>query len=264
MIPVPARHAASVVLCVLGSCQSSAPEAESAPQPGKAAEATTNVRPVEELPERYRALWQAWLADEEGWSARRAEALADPALAGFLVDNLVRELMRSYRAGEFTRTDSEKIGNFERTRAELIVLGERAAPLLAEVLGIAASDIADVAATVLAEIGRPSVVAVAAQLERKDLEQARMRAAVLLGRLPHAVGDEPKVRAQLAAHLASDPHWLVRAKCAETIGRRGYADIETKPAREALAAALRDSDEDVRISAVKGLAWLRDPESIPP
>jgi hypothetical protein len=257
------RAAASVVMAVLASCAASAPKTAPAPDPAKPADAAANVRPVEELPERYRELWQAWLDGEEGWSARRAEALADPALASFLVDNLVRELIRSYRANEFTRTDSAKIGNFERTRAELIVLGERSAPVLAELMSIAASDIADVAAGVLDEIGRPSVVAVAAQLERKDLEQARMRAALLLARLPHAVGDEPLVRTQLVAHLASDPHWLVRAKCALALGKRGYADIETKPAREALTAALEDPDDAVRMAAVKGLAALHDPESIP-
>ncbi len=256
---------ASLLLLVLASCQSSAPESEGEPRSSTpaTAEAGTSVRPVEELPERHRELWQAWLDDDEDWSARRSAALADPELSRFLVDNLVRELMRSYRAGEFTRPASAKIGRFERTRAELIVIGERSAPVLAELMSIAASDIADVAAAVLSEIGRPGVVAVSEQLDRNDLEQARMRAAVLLARLPYALGEEPAVRARLVAHLTSDPHWLVRAKCALALGQRGYADIETRSSREALVLGLADPDSDVRIAAVQGLARLRDPESIP-
>ncbi len=244
------------------SCASSSEERESTAGEAQPASAG-GVRQLEELPERHRELWQAWLTGEEDWSARREEALADPELTRFLVDNLARELIRAYRASEFTLPDSPSIGRFERTRAELIVLGEQSAGVLAEIMAIAASDIGDVVAGVLADIGRPAILPVAEQLERADLDQARMRAALLLGRLPHALGDEPAVRAALARHLASDPHWLVRVKCAETLGRRGYNDVETRSTRLALEAALSDPDGAVRIAASGALAYLRDPAAVP-
>jgi HEAT repeat protein len=229
---------------------------EARPDPG-------SVRPLAELPPEHAELWSAWTRNAPDWRARQRAAQADPELTAFLVDNLVRTLLRGLQRGEFTTLDSQALGPFERARAELVVLGTYATPALAELLALGNGQGPSLAADLLLEIGRPSVMPLLAQLERAENDQARQRAADLLARLPHAHQREPEVRARLIAHLERDPSWLVRKLCARALGERGARDVELDEARTALMHALVDGDSEVARAAALGLARLADPAAIP-
>lgn len=220
------------------------------------------VRSLDELPPAHRELWVAWLADEPDWPERRARALEDGALTGFLVDNLAREMLRAYGRGEIASLGSGSHGPFERARAELAILGEHAVPTLGELLVIGNGATGMLAGDVLAEIGRPALDYVAALLERPS-PTARRRAAELLARLPHGRGREGAVRDALVARLDRDPDWSVRAAVCGALGARGARDVETAPWRRALVAALGDGERSVTRGAVQALAALEDPAAVP-
>jgi len=240
-----------VVVAMALACSCAAQPAKPAP-----------VRPLAELPESHRALWEAWLARDPDWPSKRARALADPALTEFLVQNLLRVLMGTYDQAGFTTLARERLGSFERARAELIVLDAASVPYLVELMGIADSAMGDLCASILEEIGRPAVVPVTALLGRGN--QARMRAADLLGRLPSAGEAEPEVFAALARSLAEDPFWIVRSEAAQSLGQRGTRAAATAPTRAALSAALAaDADSGVREAAARALVQLEDPAAIP-
>lgn len=226
------------------------------------AEDAGGLRRVGELPPAHRELWLAWLRDADDWPERRAAARSDPRLAAFLVDNLAREMLGAYGRGEIATRESDEHGLFERAQAELVILGPLSVPTLAELCAIGDAATAHLAGELLVEIGAPSIDYVAGLLER-DEEQARRRAAELLGRLPHARSGEERVRSVLAARLAGDPDWLVRREAARALGRRGSMDVGTGEARRPLVAALGDADRAVREAAAEGLAQLEDPASIP-
>lgn len=232
--------------------------------PGCAAERGGSVRPVEELPAAYAELWRAWLADEPDWPGRREQAREQPELLAFLIDNLIRQMVRGYDRSEVTVRRSEALTPFDRARGELIVLGDASGPVLAELMGVADAVVGGLAAGLLKDIGRPAVLPTAGQLDA-ERDVARMRAAELLAELPYAPGpgDEDLVRAALVERLADDPSWLVRAKAAEALGRRGASDRETATARRALCGALADPEPTVVVRASQALVVLEDPEAIP-
>lgn len=249
--------------------------------PAARAKALKQMHALHELPPRHRAVWEAWIDRDPVWEGIRAEVLEDPQLTEFLVDNLMRYLLRSYRAAAFTPLESfagkkgekRKLGSFDRTRSELIILGDHSAPYLAEFMSIGASDVANLASGILKDIGRSAVLPVSKQLElpqegaqRRSLHRerdARMRAARLLGQLPRAGKDEAAVLAGLIRCLANDPEWIVRSQAAESLGRRGGRDVQTEDCRRALSMALADEDPSVVIKACLGLAFLGDVASVP-
>lgn len=215
-----------------------------------------------ELPQRHRELLAAYGRGGEDWEAARAEALADPELERFLVDNLVIEMVRSWSAmaGEVAPRSRQA---FERAQGELVHLGPSAVDVLAGLLGVRDGVVGLLAARTLERIGRPSVAPVALTLADAPERETRRRAAELLETLPHGGDDEPAAQAALARALASDPEWIVRAQSARALGARGSRDRDTEPARRALERALGDEDVSVAASAAEGLALLHDPLAVP-
>ncbi|MEE8466844.1 MAG: HEAT repeat domain-containing protein, partial [Planctomycetota bacterium] len=223
---------------------------------------SARVRKLDELPTEYRVLWKAWLSDQPDWAERREVALWDPRLTEFLVDNLARAMLATYGRSRIASPGSAGSGVFERSQAELVSLGQHSVPTLIELTAIGDGATAFLCTSVLQRIGRPALAATAELLER-DAPQARQRAAELLGKLPHGRRAEPELRAALIRHLREDPHWMTRASCAESLGRRGARDVETESARVALCLALGDEEPEVARSATVSLVRLDDPAAIP-
>lgn len=221
--------------------------------------------PLEELPARQRAALEAWRAGEETWLVRRAAIVADPELADFLVDNLIVVLVRSYDAGQFPGEGPPRTPH-ERARAELVRLGERSAPVLAEMLVVGDGVVAYLAGEVLARIEGPlGAPPVSERLAAPGME-GRRRAAELLERLPSAGAAEAEVLARLGAVLAGDPEWIVRAQAARALGARaarGAPPASREPCRQALIAALGDDDVAVRTDATRALGLLGDLRAVP-
>ena len=222
------------------------------------------VRPVGDLPPEYADLWNAWLAQDPNWSERRAAALEDPALTRFLVQNLAREMIRAWRAGQLTTTRSERLGPFERARSELLRIGAPSTPILAELSSLAASDIAELCLQLLIAIGRPSVEPVLAQLERDDSSTARRRAAIALASLPPAGALERELRESLLGRAHGDPEPIVRGRALLALGVRAAADEDPRPTRRVLEQRLAEDDQTtVRAAAADALARLGDPWAVP-
>jgi HEAT repeat protein len=239
----------AVIACAaLGSCASE-PEA---PQ---------RERTQEPLSAEQEALLDAYAAGGDTWEAARAQALADPALESFLVDQLVLRMVKSY--DQIARPGAaDASAQFDRAQGELARIGAPAAGVLAGLLAVSDGVVATLSATTLERIGRPAIPAVLPLLGSSSL-RTRQRAAELLGELPHAADDEPAVRAALVERLRSDPDWVVRAHAASALGARGARDRVTEPARRALTAALADRDPAVAEAAAAGLAELGDPLAVP-
>jgi len=223
---------------------------------------SAGVKTLSELPPEYRELWKAWLTEQPDWAERRTAALEDPRQTEFLVDNLARAMLATYvrrgSAGHYPKANDV----FERSQTELVTLGEHSVPTLIELIAIGDGSTAFLCVELLVRIGRPALAATAELLER-DEDLARQRGAELLGQLPHGRALEPELRGALIRHLESDPDWATRASCAESLGRRGYRDVETETVRRALSRALGDDDPEVARAAVLALVRLDDPAAIP-
>lgn len=217
--------------------------------------------PIEELPPRYRAAIEAYGAGAETWAAERDAFVSDPAIADFLVDNLVLEMTRAYDQSKLFRT-GEVRGPFERARDELVLLADRSTPVLVELLCSGDGVQAFLAEEALGRIGRDAVPAVAACLERPG-DEARRRAAELLGELPNAGDDETEVEERLAACLASDRSWIVRAQVARSLGERALRHTSQAVARSALLGGLGDEDATVALECGRRLAALGDLRAVP-
>ena len=241
----------TLLLVLLGcSCSSS----RSNPVEGR-------VVPTSELPAAQREVWQLYQAGGPAWEAERARVLADAGLARFLVDNLLRELVRSYDRSRLSRP-GEQPGPFERAGAELVLCAARSTQPLAEMLALHDGVVAFLAADVLARIGAPALEPVCGKLEHAEPE-VRRRAAELLGRLGHAGEAEPRVEESLGRHAEHDPAWIVRAQTAEALGARGSRHTHKGYAAGVLARCLGDADSAVAESAAKGLRALAEPRVIP-
>ena len=219
------------------------------------------VVPADELPAAQREVWRLYQAGGPAWEAERARVLADAALSRFLVDNLLRELVRSYDRSRLSRP-GEQPGPFERAGAELVACAARSTQPLAEMLALHDGVVAFLAADVLARIGAGATEPVCAKLEHADVE-VRRRAAELLGRLGHAGEDEPRVEQMLGQHAEHDAAWIVRAQAAESLGARGARHTHKGYAAGVLARCLGDADPAVAESAAKGLRALAEPRAIP-
>lgn len=221
------------------------------------------MRRMEELPDSYRATWQAWLDDDPSWPEQRALLREDPELEGFVADNLLRQLLVSYGEQRFTTLESTRIGPFERARAELLILREASLPRLVELFAVGNAEASELAADLLSRLGRDAVLPVAELLERDEV-MARQRSAELLGRLDMLPPEEEaRVRGALVEALAGDEDWLVRARAAESLAGRGVRDRSMREARTALIQALGDPDPAVNVRAARSLAHLDDPQAVP-
>jgi hypothetical protein len=217
--------------------------------------------PVAELPERHREVWSAYHTGGPDWTLERERVLDDPALAAFLVDNLVREMVRAYDRSRISATGRAD-GPFERARAELVTFSDHSAPVLVELVRVGDSVVAFLARDTLREIGAGSVPAAAALLDDPK-EFVRGRGAELLFELPGPAENEDAVRDRLAELVATDESWLVRAQCARALGRRGSFEADKRPARIALAEGRRDEDPKVVETSAKALGDLGAPRAVP-
>jgi len=250
------KHALSLAVvafaCVaLGACASGS----------KSVEAPKAERKKEELNPEQQALMAAYDAGGAEWESAREKALADPAQRRFLVDHLVLRMVQAY--DQIARPGAEDASaQFDRVQGELVRIGAPAAGVLTALLAVSDGVVATLSARTLERIGRPAIDAML-PLTRSSTVRTRQRVTEVLGALPHAAADEPKVQAELVRLLQSDPDWVVRAHAATAIGKRGARDRVTEPARKALAAALSDKDPAVTEAAAAGLAALGDPLAVP-
>jgi HEAT repeats len=241
-----------LAVLLLGLCACAAPESRAGA--GK-------VVPAGELPARERELWEHYHAGGPAWEAERERALADPGLSRFLVDNLVREMVRSYDQSRLSHTGQQP-GPFERAGAELVLLAPRSTSVLAEMIALRDGIVSFLAADLLVRIGAPALEPVRAKLAHPEAE-VRRRAAELLGRLPHAGEAETELERALGTCAEKDPAWIVRAQAAQALGARGAHHTHKGYAAGVLARCLGDADSTVAESAAKGLCALGEPRVIP-
>jgi HEAT repeat protein len=247
---------ALAALAALVACSSSGGAA--APRGGRSV-------PTEELPERERALWQAWNAGGPEWVLERERARDDPRLAAFLVDNLVLVMVRAWRSGQIARLGAagdDAHGPYERARAELVELADASTPVLVGLLRIGDGEPAYVAADVLRSIGAPALVPVT-RLMDAERDEVRRRAAELVGVLPCPVERERLLQERLARAVRDDPDWFVRREAARSLAARAGRFLERELARRTLVAALADGEPLVVGEAARGLGELGDPRSMP-
>lgn len=214
-----------------------------------------------DLPAEHQALVRLYGQGGPAWEQRRAELLGEPELANFLVDNLVREMVNAWD-GSLLETQVGERGPFERAQIELAYLSKHSMPVLCEMLTLADDVVAFLCIDTLRKIGGQASLPVSELLSREDPE-VRRRAAELLAGLGHGRSEEGRVRAALARAATADSSWLVRAQSARALGQRGARDVEAKPWRLALQAALGDSDPAVAAVAAEGLGVLGDPDGVP-
>ena len=225
-------------------------------------ESTGRVRSVAELPPAYGELWVAWREKAPDWTDRRRAALADPELTRFLVENLVLDMLAGYKRADFSTPGAMAGSQFDRARAELIVIGEPATWSLAELNAIGNGYGSAIGGQALIEIGRPSIPAVVAQLDRQEF-QARGRAVDVLADLPHARRSESELQERLRVMMVKDPEWTVRKRCVDALAARASRDTTVEEARRSISRALGDPDEAVRRSAARALMRVGDPQAIP-
>ena len=242
----------ALALAACGAC------AGARPAPG----ARGGVVAPSELPADHQALWTAWRERDPAWPELRAAALADARRRRFLIENLAAELVAAYVSGDLSAGHTASSGRYERARAELLVIGAPAAPVVAELLAIGDGAAAFACAELLGALGEGALESVAGLLARPEA-RARERAALVLADLPHAGPGEERVRAALARLASADPEWNVRAAAVRAVAARGARDPEVGPALAILLAALRDADPSVAREAASGLARLGDRAAVP-
>ncbi|MCZ6598024.1 MAG: HEAT repeat domain-containing protein, partial [Planctomycetota bacterium] len=228
---------------------------------GSTANAPTELVPLEELPAEYRSILIAYGRGGPEWEELRPAILADPDRAGFLVDNLVLEMVRAYQSSNLARL-GQPDGPYERARDELVRFADTSTPVLVDLLGAKDGVVPVIMGEVLKDIGRPCVLAVAGQLDLEDPNRRRY-VVELLADLPHAGKEEDAVLSELAELLAEDREWIVRAQAARTLGFRGRRHVSTRTACAGLLRGLVDEDPTVAREAAGALGTLADPEAIP-
>lgn len=217
--------------------------------------------PQSELPPDYRALLVAYDAGGEAWSAARAEALADPDKARFVVDNLSAHMVRAFETAAVGSHEARSFP-FQRAQAELVLMAEYSLPLL---VGMVATDdgvLAHLGVETCRRIGAPAI-GPTLELFTHERYQVRRRAVELAGRLPRAGDDEVELIAALARVAREDSEWLVRAQAVRALGERAAHQTRIGALREALEAATADADSDVAAEAARALGRLGDRASVP-
>ncbi|MBI5365121.1 MAG: HEAT repeat domain-containing protein [Planctomycetes bacterium] len=243
---------AALLAAVLGAGACGAP---------RGATSASGVVKLEDLPPRHRAVWEDWQRGGGRWELEREHVRDDPELAAFLVDNLVRTLVRSYDRSMLA-TAGQKSGPFERAASELVEFAPVSTPLLVELVGVRDGVVAFLAADVLARIGARAAEPVARLLDDR-VPETRRRAAVLLARLPHAGPAEIAIQEALARRVKDDPEWIARAEAARALGARGARHDHKGFALGVLVRALGDADGEVVRSACAGLAALGERRAVP-
>jgi len=218
--------------------------------------------PEAELPEAYRRAWRAWYEESPEWPTLRDEVEEEPALAAFLVDNLVRVMVRYYESGALAQR-GDLPGPFERARRELVRLAPYSAPVCLELVMVADGPVAFLATDVLLAIDDPRWTLPAAERLAEGDEKARRRAAKLVAQLPYAGDDEPRVIDLLERAVVGDEEWSIRLQAVEAVGARANLAPELSRARTVLCRALLDEDSTVVRTALAALSRLGDARAVP-
>ena len=214
-----------------------------------------------DLPERQRAVLEAWKTGGAAWEIEHERVVRDPDLARFVVDNLIVEMVQAFDRSRIAAVGKLE-GPFERAQNELVLLKEHSAPELAELLALKDGVVAFLAADTLEKIGAPAIAGTLHILDDSHVE-ARRRAAELLARLPNAGPGEPQVLEALGARVEKDEAWIVRGQAALALGARGARHKHKGYALGVLVRALDDLDTSVGESAARGIAALGEPRAIP-
>lgn len=224
-------------------------------------------QPTRDLAADKREVVDAFRAGGVEWELKREELLKEPALANFVVDNMIDQMLRSYNRAQVSNTGKSG-GPFERAQIELVALKQYSIPVLAELLEGSISDsvVAFLAGDILHVIGQDAWPTLMPKLNSKDAE-TRRRVLAVFAEMKVA----PKAHAAATAALfervrtlaLKDPEWAVRGEAAATMGAIGAQMPTRKPAREVLIECLLDADTDVRLNAELALGKLGDPRSFP-
>ena len=230
-----------------------------------AEEPTPVLRASSQLPEAERQLLEAWRSRGSDWPLVREQALEDPRLASFLVDNALLDLIRAWQRGEFTFTEA---GGYEEVRAEVLALGAAAAPSVAALLGLGNGYGPAIASDVLLRLGPAGARALLAEVAPDRSALVRGQAFDLLGGFAPLGADlEAQVRTAAIDALARDPEWIVRERAARTLARRAaggrQGEDATLDAVGALSRGLRDADPAVVRAAAVGLGLVGDRRAVP-
>ncbi len=242
----PAALAAALALCAACSTE---PEA---PPPLSASEEEEKARV-----ERLVALYQT---GDPTWPSARDEALEDPRIAELLVQNFIRAMLRAH---ERERAGAAMVGSwtdFREHQAQLVAMGDAAAPLLA--VGLRADDKVVVALVkdTLVQIGARAVAPLQSSFAASsDAAERREILSVLA-----SIGGVPMI--EVFARYLGDPEWQVRGEAYLSLGRIAAsfgADAAARQrVRELLVRGFGDGDAFVRRQAVKGLAEMADAEAL--
>lgn len=230
-----------------------------------AEEPTPVLRASSQLPEAERQLLEAWRSRGSDWPLVREQALEDPRLASFLVDNALLDLIRAWQRGEFTFTEA---GGYEEVRAEVLALGAAAAPSVAALLGLGNGYGPAIASDVLLRLGPAGARALLAEVAPDRSALVRGQALDLLGGFAPLGADlEAQVRTAAIDALARDPEWIVRERAARTLARRAAGGRQGEDATldvvGALSRGLRDADPAVVRAAAVGLGLVGDRRAVP-
>ncbi len=230
-----------------------------------AEEPTPVLRASSQLPEAERRLLEAWRSRGSDWPLVREQALEDPRLASFLVDNALLDLIRAWQRGEFTFTEA---GGYEEVRAEVLALGAAAAPSVAALLGLGNGYGPAIASDVLLRLGPAGARALLAEVAPDRSALVRGQALDLLGGFAPLGADlEAQVRTASIDALARDPEWIVRERAARTLARRAAGGRQGEDATldvvGALSRGLRDADPAVVRAAAVGLGLVGDRRAVP-
>ena len=202
--------------------------------------------------------WRAFKDDSPYWPKLRQEWIHIGRRAtSTLVENLYRAMLLS-AAGNYSE-------GYERSRKELILLGELAVPTLAGVLEQGTiyspqdgrdlrmpTGMVSITAEIIALAGEFSVPYLA-KLTRSDTPTIRRSAAAGLGQTGARSAVDPLVRV-----LSGASDWKDRMVAARALGTLKFPESET-----ALIRALEDSDDAVIEVAARSLAQQRARAALP-
>jgi hypothetical protein len=229
---------------------------------GTGVSAGDRLTPERELPPDYAAAWRSWYENDDAWPAWRPRVSADPELANFFVDNLLRVMVRHYERAALRRAD-QLPGPFERSRRELLHLGAYSAPVCTELVFTADSVVSFLAGDLVVELDEARWTLPFARRLESPAAEDRRRAAQWLANLPHAHGEEDAVWELLSRAALEDPEWFVRAQAVTAGGARALATGSLDRARPVLSRALADPDPAVVRAACEALALARDRRAVP-
>ncbi len=195
-------------------------------------------------------IWISYLKNDSSWPAKRDAAVQNKEDRDFLIQNLIRELVRQTDA-----TGSTEVGRSPqalRAQEELVRLGEFSLPWLLAFFEVDDPAVGNICGQVLSSMGKRVVPFLKQELKSPE-PRRRRGCAQALARMSPPEGEE-----ELIQLLAKDPDWVVRAAIATELPRFGNPEIW-----EALQKALSDPDPFVRKKAAAAMEALKKESGTP-